>query len=79
MNHSGIINTSESWLVANNPHVIVGNITLGIGVAITLSTGVLITNTNNYTISALYNDINYPIIAEVSNNTLQVIASVTKN
>jgi hypothetical protein len=63
--HTGTISANETWLAADNPHLITGNLTIqapgtGITVVVTLDAGVQVKFDGNYYISVGSNNANYP-------------------
>ncbi len=47
LNHTGAIAANETWLAADNPHVLTGNVTVNAGVTLTLQPGVQVRLTAN--------------------------------
>jgi len=48
-NHSGPILANETWTAAGNPHILTGDVTVGVGLTLTIEPGViaLVTNTDD--------------------------------
>ncbi|MCB9512752.1 MAG: hypothetical protein H6694_00305 [Candidatus Latescibacteria bacterium] len=52
LDHSGAINSPETWHAADNPHVVVSNVSLATGVVLTLEDGVEVRFNGNTRIDA---------------------------